>query len=53
VCRKDLPGVECAAVLANTDNEFWLADRPNGFQHTVGGHESVLDFASCASLTLH
>lgn len=30
----DVASAKCAAALGQTDDEFWLADRPNGFQHT-------------------
>jgi|EP01047_Picozoa_sp_COSAG01_P035683 FAD/FMN-containing dehydrogenase len=30
----DVQSAACAQALDKTDDEFWLADRPNGYQHT-------------------
>ena len=41
-CQQNLQGASCSAALEGSDNEFWLADRPNGFQHTGGELGDVL-----------
>ena len=30
----DIKSTACAAALISSDDEFWLSDRPNGYQHT-------------------
>lgn len=34
VCIDDVASDACTTALNKTDDEFWLADKPNGYQHT-------------------